>query len=157
MHDEQNWELDLSMSDNKNKENLKDMAIINFDGACSGNPGKMGIGALIRYNEGIKKISEMIGVCTNNIAEYSSLIESLKFVLKLNVKKVIIYGDSKLVINQLFGTWNVKNDHIYKLWNEAKTLIEHLIKKGVKVEGSWIPRELNKEADRLSTDAIHLK
>jgi len=62
--------------------------------------------------------------------------------------------DSKLVVSQLSGEWKVKNDDLREIYREIKEIIS---KNNLKVMFSWIPREKNKEADRLANKAMDLK
>jgi len=82
---------------------------------------------------------------TNNFAEYMGVILGLEEIVKRNIKKINIYGDSALVVNQLNGTWAVKSDNIVPLVNRADLLLRKINKYSLK----WVPREKNKIADRL--------
>jgi ribonuclease H / adenosylcobalamin/alpha-ribazole phosphatase len=62
--------------------------------------------------------------------------------------------DSKLVASQLSGEWKVKNDDLREIYIEIKEIIS---KHNLKVMFLWIPREQNKEADRLANKAMDLK
>lgn len=119
-----------------------------FDGCSKGNPGPSGSGAII---QGIWSGSEYVGNTTNNVAEYKGLILGLKQLKGLNINKVIVKGDSMLVINHMTGKYKVKAPHLLPLYNEAKELI-----KDIKVEFLYIPREENKEADHLANEGLRL-
>ncbi|WP_276568976.1 reverse transcriptase-like protein [Thermanaerosceptrum fracticalcis] len=123
-----------------------------FDGASSGNPGPAGIGAIILdKGEKIWEISRYIGEKTNNEAEYIALIELLKELQRRGIESCRIFGDSQLVINQVTGNWRINYHHLYKLWAQ----VHDLLKEGHQLE--WVPREENKLADKLSTQAIAKK
>ena len=123
-----------------------------FDGASKGNPGPAGAGIVIANPEGrvILKYSKELGTKTNNEAEYLALIELLQKALELGIKELEIMGDSQLVINQVFGDWNINMPHLYALYEQATELLE----KFDKVKARWIPREKNQLADSLSNSAI---
>jgi ribonuclease HI len=129
------------------------MFIINTDGACSGNPGKMGIGAVISKDGKIlAEISEAIGDGTNNIAEYTAVIRALEEARKLGVAEATIRSDSLLLISQLKGEYKVKAPHLRELRRKITKLSE-----GMKLHFEHVPREKNAHADELSKLAIGLK
>jgi ribonuclease HI len=124
--------------------------ILYFDGCSKGNPGPAGSGALIRNNgENIWSGCEYIGTTTNNVAEYKGLILGLKQLKVLNINKVIVKGDSMLVINHMTGKYKVNAPHLITLYNEAKELI-----KDIEVTFLYIPRLQNKEADQLANEGL---
>lgn len=92
---------------------------------------------------------------TNNRAEYVALGIGLHKVLDLikggaKCRNLFIFGDSKLVVCQLNGTWKCNLPHLQKLRDRCLELLKAA---GVKWEADWIPREQNVEADELSKDA----
>lgn len=124
------------------------------DGACSGNPGEAAIGVVFKDNgKIIKEISEAIGHATNNIAEYSALIRALKEAQILGVRNICLHTDSELMFNQIRGTYQVKAPQIKPLYDEALALAKSF----KKVEFKWVPRELNKDADRLAQGILKAK
>jgi len=77
---------------------------LNIDGSAVPNPGDAGIGIVISSGgKVIKRISKPIGRATNNIAEYTALIEGLKEALKYT-KIIAVYSDSELLVNQVNGS-----------------------------------------------------
>jgi len=116
-----------------------------FDGASKGNPGPAGAGIVIVNPEGrvIMEYSKELGIRTNNEAEYLALIELLQKALELGIRELEIMGDSQLVINHVFGNWNINMPHLYTLYNQATELLAR-----------WIPREKNQLADSLSNKVI---
>lgn len=123
------------------------MLLIYTDGACSGNPGPMGLGIVVK-GEKKKSYSLYAGVGTNNRAEYLAVLEALKIAKKMKEKEVVIRSDSKLVMEQLRGNYKVKNKEL----KELKKKIEE-ISKNMKVRYEWVAREKN-PADRLAKKAI---
>ena len=122
-----------------------------FDGASKGNPGPSGIGIVIRKNNNlIAKQAQKLIDGTNNVAEYRALLLGLKHAHDLGIEKLAVYGDSKLVINQMKREWKVKAPHLLKLRSEALKLAN----KFDSISYTWIGRESNKEADKLANIAI---
>ncbi len=125
-------------------------AIIYTDGASRGNPGKSGCGAVIIFDNGKVELKKYIGIATNNQAEYNALIIALEYLSKYKeIKNIEIYTDSQLMARQLNGEYKVKNKNIFNLY---KKVIDLLHKYTWQIES--IPREENKEADRLANEAI---
>lgn len=123
------------------------------DGSSRGNPGKSGIGIVIKdkdYNT-IKEIKKFFPELTNNQAEYKALILALDYLITSNINQPVkFFTDSQLLANQINGSWKVKHPDIALLFKEAKALINKL----PSFEISYIPRDENKEADRLANQAI---
>ena len=85
---------------------------------------------------------------THNLAEYTAAIKAVNWVKEhLPTKELLIYGDSKLVINQLSKIYKVKSQNIRPLFNELIGLLEGLSWKAV-----WVLREKNYDADKLAND-----
>lgn len=122
------------------------------DGASRGNPGPSSIGVLILDSEGqtVKTLSESIGVATNNIAEYSALIYALQEALSLGANRVAVKTDSQLMARQYSGEYQVKEPHVKILHRIVKRLAAYFEQCLV----THIPREENKEADRLANRAL---
>ncbi|MEV6847423.1 bifunctional RNase H/acid phosphatase [Actinoplanes sp. NPDC051411] len=125
---------------------------IEADGGSRGNPGPSGYGAVVRDADGEILLERYgsLGVTTNNVAEYTGLIEGLKAALDLNATQVDVRMDSKLVIEQMSGRWQIKNPGLRPLAAEAAALVKRF--DGVTFE--WIPRERNKAADALANKAM---
>lgn len=128
--------------------------VLRFDGASKGNPGPGGSAAVL-YKEGVK-----VEVCyyyhkraTNNVAEYYGLLGGLQLCLEKGFDHVHVEGDSKLVIEQVFGTWKCNDKKMIALCATAK----ELKKQFQSIYGKWIPREQNSEADHYSNVAVQQK
>ncbi len=123
-----------------------------IDGASHGNPGKAGIGVVVIDSDGniIKKISKAIGETTNNIAEYIALIYGLQEALILKVSYVNVYSDSELLVNQIKGTFKVKDLKLRLFWG----ICQHLIDAFKKMNIEYIPRKNNDLADTLAFNSI---
>lgn len=127
---------------------------LQFDGCSKSNPGLAGCGAVIYYND--KEIwSDYLFVGkseTNNKAEYSGLLLGLEAANKLNIKTLLVEGDSLLVINQMIGKYKCNSPNLIELYDKSK----ELEKKFDNVFYQHIYRNFNKRADYLSNEAIKL-
>ncbi|MCL5283257.1 MAG: ribonuclease HI family protein [Armatimonadetes bacterium] len=121
------------------------------DGASQGNPGPAGIGVIIVHPDGavIKELSEAIGQTTNNVAEYTALIRALEEALLLGCTDILIFSDSELLVNQIAGTYKVRQPHLYPLYQK----VQMLRAKFQRAQLTYLPRESNREADALSKRA----
>jgi ribonuclease HI len=136
------------------KNTAYNMIEIYTDGGSRGNPGKAAIGFLI-YGPGkniIEQSSEYIGIKTNNYAEYYAILKALAAVKKYGPEEVVIYTDSSLAYNQINGFWKIKDEEIKKMVSRINKEIVNF--KIFKI--SYIPREKNKEADKLVNIALNL-
>jgi ribonuclease HI len=130
----------------------KKLSRLYSDGACRGNPGVGGAGAVITDAEGsvIWEGKEYLGHCTNNIAEYKALILGLKGALAEGYKNLEVYLDSELLANQINGSYRVKNENLKVLMNEVRGLLTSFDTIQVK----HVLRSRNTHADRLANLAI---
>jgi len=122
------------------------------DGACRGNPGPSGAGAVILDPQGeiAHELAVPLGITTNNVAEYRGLIEALKYCRDKSFAPVEVFADSQLMIRQLQGIYKVKQPHLQVLHREAQALLRGLGCSGL----HHVPREENSEADRLANLAV---
>mgnify|MGYP001615529273 CR=1 FL=1 len=132
--------------------------IIYADGGSRGNPGPAGIGVVIADEKGkiIKEYSDFLGVKTNNEAEYEAVIFGLRKIKALLGKEKIKNAeiefrlDSQLVVRQLNGEYKIETPTLFplfiKIWNLKMNFGP--------IKFSEIPREQNKEADRLANEAM---
>ena len=126
--------------------------IIYTDGAARGNPGPAGAGAFLCDENGkvLAEVADYLGETTNNVAEYKALLAGLRKALDLGAVEASVFADSELMIKQLKGEYRVKNDGLKPLYLQALTLLS----KFEKFSLTHVRREKNKEADRLSNEAI---
>ncbi|MGB8961236.1 MAG: bifunctional RNase H/acid phosphatase [Pseudonocardiaceae bacterium] len=127
--------------------------IVEADGGSRGNPGPAGYGAVVRdadTGELLAEASGGLGTATNNVAEYSGLIAGLRAAVKEGARFVEARLDSKLVVEQMSGRWQVKQPHLRPLVSEAAELARQL----VDVKYTWVPRARNAHADRLANEAM---
>jgi ribonuclease HI len=119
-----------------------------FDGGARGNPGPAGYGVHIVDDQG-NVLSEQhgsLGVATNNVAEYRGVIAALQWAVEHEVRSLTVRGDSQLIVEQLRGNYKVKNEGLKPLYLQARMLVMQI----GDVRFEHVPRELNKDADRLS-------
>jgi len=118
------------------------------DGGSRGNPGSAAVGVLVCNEKGqeLERHSKYIGRATNNIAEYSAVVEAINLLKKYDVKSVVFRLDSELVVRQLNGEYKVKDPVLKKLYFDIKSLLEDL-----EADCSFVHvrREQNKIADEL--------
>ncbi len=136
------------------KESLSFLKIY-FDGGSRGNPGPSAVGAVV-YDDKNKKLEELsayIGSNTNNIAEYMALDGVLDMAEKYKCKKIILFTDSKLLHNQVKKVWKIKDKNILEVFLKVSKKLGRYDT----VDLRLIPREDNREADRLVNKALDKK
>jgi len=127
--------------------------IIHTDGAARGNPGPAGAGAILRdaaTGETLAEIAEGLGRATNNVAEWTAVRLALEEARRLGADRVDLRMDSELVARQISGIYRVKHPDLKPIHAAVMELLRAL--DGYTV--GHVPRELNKDADRLSNVAI---
>lgn len=130
---------------------------IEADGGSRGNPGVAGYGALVRDADGIvlAERAAPLGKASNNVAEYSGLIAGLEAAIGIDpTARIEVAMDSKLVIEQMSGRWKIKHEDMRRLAMQAQKLVKDVVESGGSVTFTWIPRERNKAADKLSNDGM---
>lgn len=126
--------------------------IVEADGGSRGNPGIAGAGALVRDPRGtvLAAVAVPLGRASNNVAEYTGLIEGLKLVRSIDAAaNVEVRMDSKLVVEQMSGRWKIKHADMRRLADEASRILPP-----AQVSYTWIPRADNGDADVLSNEAM---
>jgi broad specificity phosphatase PhoE/ribonuclease HI len=127
--------------------------VIEADGGARGNPGPAGYGAVVVDPDSGRVLAERLGALghtTNNVAEYRGLIAGLGAAAELGADEVEVRMDSKLVVEQMSGRWQIKHPGLRPLAAEAATLMRAFRL----VTFNWIPRERNKRADALANAAM---
>jgi probable phosphoglycerate mutase len=121
------------------------------DGGSRGNPGPAGYGAVVTENGKIvAELFDVIGVATNNVAEYSGLLAGLTHIHTLDpAAEVEVAMDSKLVVEQMSGRWQIKHADMRVLAKQCRDAHPASL-----VKYSWIPRDENSHADRLANKAL---
>ncbi|MBO1768142.1 bifunctional RNase H/acid phosphatase [Allobranchiibius sp. GilTou38] len=132
--------------------------IVEADGGSRGNPGVAGYGALVRDAASGQLLAERaapLGKASNNVAEYSGLIAGLEAAEAIDPgARVAVRMDSKLVVEQMAGRWKIKHEDMKRLALEANSFVRRRRELGGDVTWTWIPREINKDADKLSNDGM---
>jgi len=131
---------------------MKERITLNFDGGSRGNPGDAGIGIVLQAEDGtpILTLGRYIGRATNNFAEYMALIVGLREAKRLGVTKLLVRGDSELIIKQLRGEYRVKSPGLKDLYEQATALLKEFSE--VKLEHNL--RDQNAMADKLVNLAV---
>lgn len=134
--------------------------LLNTDGGMasngrrrSGDPlGHAAIGVLLRTPGlvTVAQVSKAIGPSTHNVAEYHGLIEGLRVARDHGIERIRVYMDSELVVDQVNGVSAVRQAHLRELHEVASGLVALF----ASIRISWVPREMNVEADRLVKDAL---
>ncbi len=124
----------------------------NIDGAARGNPGPAAYGVVIRRPDGAKheSLGKYIGRHTNNVAEYYALIAALDYATASGIRRLRVYSDSQLIVNQIKGLYKVKHPDLRPLHERAK-------KQAAALESftiQYVPREQNRDADDLANAAL---
>lgn len=121
------------------------------DGGSRGNPGLAGYGAVVTENgKIIAELYDVIGVATNNVAEYSGLLAGLTHIHQLDADATVeVAMDSKLVVEQMSGRWQIKHADMRDLAKQCRGAHNPSL-----VTYSWIPRDENSHADRLANKAL---
>ena len=127
--------------------------VVEADGGARGNPGPAAYGAVVRdadTGEVLAELAETIGSTTNNVAEYSGLIAGLTAAREIDPDAAVEARlDSKLVVEQMSGTWRVKHPALQPLAIAAR----HAFPPD-RVRYTWVPRAQNAHADRLLNEAL---
>ncbi|MFG2309725.1 bifunctional RNase H/acid phosphatase [Streptomyces sp. NPDC048566] len=127
--------------------------VVEADGGSRGNPGPAGYGAVVLdavTGETLAERAEYIGVATNNVAEYRGLLAGLRAARDLDPgARIAVRMDSKLVVEQMSGRWQIKHPDMRPLAAEAARTVPR-----DQVTYEWIPRKLNRHADRLANEAM---
>jgi probable phosphoglycerate mutase len=127
--------------------------VVEADGGSRGNPGPAGYGAVVceaATGEVLVSRSEAIGIATNNVAEYSGLVAGLRAAAELGAVEVEVRMDSRLVVEQMAGRWQIRNAGLRPLAAQAAELARRF----EAVRYTWVPREENTRADALANAAM---
>lgn len=127
--------------------------IVEADGGSRGNPGPAAYGTVVRdgaTGELLFEIGEYIGEATNNVAEYRGAIAGLAKVREIDEQaRVEVRLDSKLVVEQMSGRWQIKHPDMRVLAKQAREILP-----ASQVTYTWVPRAENAAADRMVNEAL---
>jgi ribonuclease HI len=126
--------------------------IASIDGGARGNPGPAGWGARIETSTGVvaAELRAALPYATNNVAEYGGLIGALTWCLAQGARDVHVRSDSLLLVQQMRGVYKVKSEGLKGLHGQARLLATRI----GQVTYEHVPREHNKDADRLANLAM---
>ena len=130
--------------------------IIKTDGGSRGNPGPAAIGVSLEIADWSESYGQYIGVETNNVAEYSAILdiatklseEEYRANIPVKFEKISFKLDSELVVKQLNGLYRVKDANLAILHKKVKEQIDRIRSQGIIIQISHIPRTQNKIADQ---------
>jgi len=127
--------------------------IVEADGGSRGNPGPASYGALVRdaaTGDVLVELAGHLGVTTNNVAEYTGLLEGLRAAHDIDPDaRIEARLDSRLVVEQMSGRWAIKNETLRRIALEARDVVPR-----AQVDYTWVPREKNKAADALANESM---
>jgi phosphoribosylglycinamide formyltransferase-1 len=134
---------------------LLDKIIVYTDGASRGNPGPAAAGFILSDSDGnqLQAKSFFLGRATNNVAEYTGIIKALEAAQELGAKQIKVFSDSELLVRQINGRYKVKSEQIRPLFQQAVGLLNEFENYNVQ----FVPRQNNKEADKLVNQALNLE
>ena len=129
------------------------------DGASRGNPGEAAIGIILKDDAGTTVMThgKYLGTATNNIAEYTALLECVRLVKNsgsFQCSELIVRTDSELMARQMNGQYKVKDAGMKRMYDQVK---QELSTAPFRFSIGHVPRALNKEADALANEAIDSK
>ena len=126
--------------------------VIHTDGASKGNPGHASIAYVITDGDGqvLTSHGRYIGRQTNNVAEYTALVEALAAANDLGASRVEAFSDSELMVKQVSGAYRVKNENLRPLYEQVVAGLRRFPSATL----THVPRAQNREADKLAGEAI---
>lgn len=130
---------------------MSDTATVHIDGAARGNPGPAAFAFVLRRpDHPAVEHAEPMGKATNNVAEYTALVNALERAAELGVKELAVFSDSELLVKQMNGEYRVKHPDLQELHREASDLR----KRFTRVTLTHVRRAQNADADRLCNEAL---
>jgi ribonuclease HI len=126
--------------------------VVHVDGGARGNPGPAAAGAVISTPQGevLDRAHELLGIATNNVAEYRGLLLGLARARALGATEVEVVNDSELVAKQVNGVYKVKHADMKPLHAAAKAALGDFERWSIRS----VPRAQNAEADALVNQAL---
>lgn len=130
---------------------MADTPTMHIDGAARGNPGPAAYAVVLaRPGEPVVEKAETMGTATNNVAEYTALVEGLELAAGLGVKRLAVFSDSELLVKQMNGEYRVKHPDLQPLYQEANRLKRQFDS----VTITHVRRGQNARADALCNEAL---
>ena len=126
-------------------------ATVHIDGAARGNPGPAAWAFVLTRPDGeVEERAELLGTATNNVAEYTALVEALDHAHQLGLRRLDVFSDSELLVRQMNGDYRVKHPDLKQLFDEAQSLMRHFDR----VHFTHVRREFNRRADELCNERL---
>ena len=121
-----------------------------FDGLSSKQGGGTGIVIILRRGGvGFEFALPTEPMITNNQAEYEAILKGLQLLHKVKAEAIEVFGDSQLIINQLIGLYECKEETLKGYYDECQKLLKGFLH----ISFQHIPRAQNQEANRLAQSA----
>jgi len=122
------------------------------DGGSRGNPGPAGYGVVLQELSGkaVGTLSGFLGTTTNNVAEYHALLAALEYAVEKKAARLQVFSDSELMVRQMQGRYKVQSADLQPLYRRALELAATIGDFSIR----HVPREQNREADRLANAAM---
>jgi ribonuclease HI len=126
--------------------------IVHVDGGARGNPGPAAAACVITSPEGepLGEHARLLGIATNNVAEYRALLLGLEKARELGAREVEVVGDSELIAKQVQGLYKVKHEALRPLHREAMNALKAFDRWSIRT----VPRARNADADALVNAAL---
>lgn len=126
--------------------------VVHVDGGARGNPGPAAAGAVVSKPGGdvIDEATELLGVATNNVAEYRGLLLGLARAKALGATEVEVVNDSELIAKQVNGQYKVKHAAMRPLYLAAREALRGFDAWSIRS----VPRAQNADADALVNQAL---
>ena len=134
---------------------MPDEIVVYIDGGSRGNPGPAAAAFILTDSGGVQLQAKalFLGQTTNNVAEYTAIVKALQAAEQIGAKQLTIFSDSELLVKQINGQYKVKSEQIRPFFQQAVKLLNEF--ESWKVQ--FVPREKNKEADKLVNQALNLE
>ncbi|HEY8200078.1 MAG TPA: ribonuclease HI family protein [Actinomycetota bacterium] len=131
---------------------MNDAYRLRTDGGARGNPGPAGIGIVLEAPGGevVAEVAKGIGHATNNVAEYQALLEGLSLAAQHGARRLDVFSDSLLMVEQMKGRYKVRNPGLRPLFERARQLVRDFDK----VTFTAVRRERNRAADTLANQGM---
>jgi ribonuclease HI len=126
--------------------------VVHVDGGARGNPGPAAAAAVLSTPEGevLDEANELLGVATNNVAEYRGLLLGLARASALGADEVEVVNDSELVAKQINGQYKVRHPDMRPLYEQALAALGTFQRWSIRS----VPRAQNAQADALVNQAL---
>ena len=141
-----NFIAEFTLTDEENPNHEAERWTIQTDGSSAQRRGGVGIVITSPDEEELKYGVQLKFPATNNEAEYEGILMGLRLGRALGVKHLLVQNDSKLIIGQIKGDYEVKEERMQKYLR----LTKHLIVEFDEVEFVQVPRNQNMVADEIS-------